>query len=100
MGTTPVIYIEDRVYDGEVTPDALKDVKVLQTNNPNIPTEKPNLFQDTSAPATPSKPEEINQSQSTIQEPEPQPEPEQPPTENNTNTSISLVRKIKAIITI
>jgi hypothetical protein len=81
------MFTEDRVYSGEVTPDALKDVKVLQTNNPNIPTEKPNLFQDTPAPATPSKPEDINQSQSTIQEPEqPQPEPEQPPTENNTNT--------------
>ena len=42
-----------------MSPDTFQDAKVLQTNNPNIPTEKPDLFQDTPAPATPSKPEEI-----------------------------------------
>ncbi len=72
------MFTEDRVYDGEVTPDALKDVKVLQTNNPNIPTEKPNLFKN----ATPNEPEETNQSQSSIQEPELEPEPEQLPPDN------------------
>jgi hypothetical protein len=59
--------------------------KFVAGNDVNHATIVLNLFQDTPPPATPSKPEEINQSQSTIQEPELQPEPEQLPPDN-TNT--------------